>query len=99
MSGPSQTAAQRSALRWTSRDSRSSRPAGGGAREQQLGRRRDRRPGERFGADDAARTRLDQRLEKNVDLLVRDRRFEQQVTPWGGGRRLPLYPTPAVPTY
>jgi len=46
---------------------------------------RDGRARERLGADHSAGFRFDQRLEEDIDLFVRDRAFEHQVTPWGGG--------------
>jgi hypothetical protein len=45
----------------------------------------DRRSGQRLGPYNAPAVGLNQWLEKDIDLLMRDRTFEHQVTPWGGG--------------
>ena len=97
LSGPSHTAAQRSALRWTSRDSRSASPPAAARAKSSCGVRGNGRTCQRFGPDDTAGGGLDQRLEQDVDLFVRDRCFEQQVTPWGGGRRCPCVRRPPAP--
>ena len=75
LSGPSHTAALRSALRWTSRDSRSPRPAAAARLNSAVA---DGAMAERASA--SAPTirplqRLDQRLKQHLDLLVRDQRF------------------------
>ncbi len=99
LSGPSHAAAQRSALRWTSRDSRSP-SAGRVARANSISASaRDRRARKRLGPDDVAGRWLDQRLEQNVDLLVRDDALEHQVTRGGGGAGVAPCPKPAAPLY
>ena len=72
-------------MRWTSRDSRSSSPAAAARAEQRRGRAATGRARERLGADDPAAQRLDQRLVEDLDLLMRDRAFEQRVARWGDG--------------
>ena len=57
------------------------------SREERLGRRHDRRPRKRLGADDPSRPRLNERLIEDLDLLLSDDALQHDVLDGSGGRR------------